>query len=67
MNEQVSVIGGPDIGVLYDDTRNGDTVEILHVAPAHVIVQRKDGVNRYPRADFGEGERFVPSVVEEGA
>lgn len=51
----------PAPGELYRDTllNKDDELEVLHVGTDHAIVQRKNGVGRYPIVDFGEGRRFV--------
>lgn len=52
--------GAPCVGQIYEDTilNPGEWVTILHVGSDAAIVQRRNGVGRYPLPDFCEGKRF---------
>lgn len=58
--EGPAVEWAPAVGELWRDTllNKEDELEILHVGTDHAIVQRKNGIGRYPLPDFGEGRRF---------
>lgn len=52
--------GSPEVGQVYSDTvlNHGELVEILHVGATAAIIQRPNGVARYPLKDFGPGRRW---------
>lgn len=66
--EGPAVEWAPTVGEVYRDTllNKDDLAEVLHVGTDHAIVQRKNGVGRYPIVDFGEDRRFqlVPAEQE---
>lgn len=53
--------GSPEVGQVYSDTvlNHGELCEVLHVGSSAAIVQRKNGVGRYPLWDFRPGGRFT--------
>lgn len=50
----------PCVGQIWEDTvlNRGEWVTILHVGSDAAIVQRRNGVARYPLPDFHDGRRF---------
>lgn len=50
----------PAVGAIYEDTvlNRGEWCTVLHVGSDAAIVQRRNGVGRYPLWDFREGGRF---------
>jgi len=57
----------PAPGQVWEDTFTEpcEWCSVLHVSPSHVLLQRRFGLGRYPRPDFGQGTRFRFIMVEE--
>ena len=57
-------------GQIWEDTfisagKLHEWVEVLHVGSKEAIVQRRNGLGRYPTSEFGDGRRFKFQIAEE--
>lgn len=59
-------------GQIWEDTfisagKLHEWVEVLHVGSKEAIVQRRNGLGRYPNGEFAEGRRFKFVTAEEAS